>query len=39
MTLWQIAKSHRPNSNPDKTFHAISDGFEHAPNLPIDPLP
>jgi hypothetical protein len=39
MTPWQIAEPHRPDSNADKTFHAITDGFEHAPNLPIDSLP
>lgn len=38
MTTRQIAKPHRPDSNPDKNFYVISDRFEHAPNLAIDSL-
>jgi hypothetical protein len=38
MTLWQITEPDRSHSNADKTFHAITDGFEHASNLPIDSL-
>lgn len=39
MTARQIAKPQPPNTNTDKMFHVISEGFEHAANLTIDSLP
>jgi hypothetical protein len=35
----QISKPQISNSNPDKTFDAVSDGLQHATNLPIYSLP
>jgi hypothetical protein len=35
----QIAEPKIADSNAQKTFDAVSDGLEHAPNLPIDSLP
>jgi hypothetical protein len=39
MTPWQIAELKISDSKPDKTFNAVTDGFEHTSNLPIDALP
>jgi hypothetical protein len=39
MAARQIAKPEIVNANPNKMFYVISNGFEHPPNLPIDPLP
>jgi hypothetical protein len=39
MPARQIAEPEISDSNAEKTFDAISDGLEHAPNLPIYSLP
>ena len=39
MPARQIAEPEISDSNAKKTFDAISDGLEHAPNLPIYSLP
>jgi len=35
----QIAEPKISDTNAEKSFHAVSDGLEHAPNLPIYSLP
>jgi hypothetical protein len=32
---WQIAEPKIGDSNAEKIFNAVSNGLEHAPNLPI----
>jgi hypothetical protein len=39
MTAREIAKPQITDSNSDKMFHAITNGFKHTANLTIDPLP
>ena len=39
MPALQIAEPKISDSNAEKSFDAISDGLEHAPNLPIYSLP
>jgi hypothetical protein len=39
MPGWQIAEPKISDSNADKPFDAVSDSFEHAPNLPVYALP
>jgi hypothetical protein len=38
MTALQIAKLKISDSNADKTFDAVTDGFKHTANLTIDSL-
>ena len=35
MPTWQIAEPKISGSNAEKSFDAVSEGLEHAPNLPI----
>jgi hypothetical protein len=39
MPARQIAEPKISDSNAEKSFDAVSDGLEHAPNLPIYSLP
>jgi hypothetical protein len=39
MPAGQIAEPKISDSNAEKSFDAVSGGFEHAPNLPIYSLP
>ena len=38
MTARQVAKPKVSNANTDESFHAVTDGFEHAANLAINSL-
>src|SRR5215467_4790716 len=38
MIPWEVAKPKISDANTDEIFDAITDGFEHAPNLPIESL-
>src|SRR5436309_14804496 len=39
MPAWQIPEPKVSDSNAEKPFDAVSDSFEHAPNLPVYSLP
>jgi hypothetical protein len=39
MPAWQTPDPKVSDSNAEKPFDAVSDSFEHAPNLPVYSLP
>jgi len=38
MSAWQVTQLKIGNSNANKNSDAVTDGFEHTPDLPIDTL-